>query len=307
MSQEWDAFIEEQKKKEEGSLHTEEKKAAQKQQAQKKRNSVEMGALDSCDSDNNLLLKSATKKKSSPAAVEKTKNQKKPADLSDTDESDDELLPAPKEKSSPASEKKRKTSSTPVKTPTQPPKRPTKSARKDPPSKRKVAIKLAAVTKTLSPAPKVDYGRCNHGSEPWVNFHLWDQSYYKSEWLESADMETYPMDCKRCDRVFVAKPKTEVDKVREVKVTKACQGTCHSLICVATCQTILTCFKPVHVFPNGTKNNHHCTYALCKPCVDALCVACHSPAGKKNSGNKKPAKRATRGDSRTKRKLTLIK
>ena len=287
--------MEGQKKKKEGSLDTEDKKAAQKQQAQKKRNSVEMGASDSCDSDIDILLKPATKKKSSPAVVEQTKNQKKPADLSDTDESDDDLLPAPKKKSSPA-----------VKTPTQPPKRPTKSARKDPPSKKKVALKLAAVTKTLSAAPKEDYGRCNHDNEPWVNFHLWDQSYYKSEWLEGADMETYPVDCKRCDQVFVAKPKTEVDEVREVKVTKGCQGTCHSLICVAACQTILTCFLPVHVCPNGTKNDHCCTYALCKPCVDALCVARHSPAGKKSSGNKKPAKRATQGNTRTKRKLTLM-
>ena len=147
--------MQERKKKREGSLDTEEKKAAQKQQAQKKRNSVEMGASDSCDSDIDLLLESATKKKSSPAVVEQTKNQKKPADLSDTDESDDDLLPAPKKKSSPA-----------VKTPTQPPKRPTKSARKDPPSKKKAALKLAAVTKTLSAAPKVDYGKCNHDNEP---------------------------------------------------------------------------------------------------------------------------------------------
>jgi hypothetical protein len=96
-----------------------------------------------------------------------------------------------------------------------------------------------------TPKGKMSTKVCNH--EKWVDFQHWNSAYYQPRYMEGRMGKYYPKICKKCDKTFVSKSKTDstFDPQNEFKVT---------------------CNQVVHVCPNATKDNHCCSYAVCQDC-----------------------------------------
>ena len=99
--------------------------------------------------------------------------------------------------------------------------------------------------KARTPPGKMSTKVCNH--EKWVDFQHWNSAYYQPRYMEGRMGKYYPKICKKCDKTFVSKSKTDstFDPQNEFKVTNN---------------------QVVHVCPNATKDNHCCSYAVCQDC-----------------------------------------